>query len=190
VITGFRIDLGGAQTRFGVTPDLATFAKAVGAGVPLSVLAGEAKYMRTISDGEVVHAGTLNGNPLCLAAAHAALRKLRDEQESIYPRMRQLGGRLAEGLVRIMKAAGRNAVATGEGPVFTLHLQAEAPRRYRDTLADDSRSWSDFALALLDEGVLVLPDARWYISAAHTEADIEATLLAAERAARSIEIRN
>jgi glutamate-1-semialdehyde 2,1-aminomutase len=77
-------------------------------------------------------------------------------------------------------------VVTGDGPVFTLHLQAEAPRAYRDTLADDSRTWSDLALALLDEGVLVLPDARWYLSAAHTEADIEATLLAAERAVSSL----
>ncbi len=186
VITGLRLDLGGAQTRYGVVPDLATFAKAVGAGVPLSVLAGTKEWMSAIAEGEVVHAGTLNGNPLALAAAHAALGKLRDEEEVIYPRMRDLGHRLARGLVKLMTDAGHQAVATGDGPVFTLHLQAEAPRTYRDTLSGDSKTYSDFALSLLDEGVLVLPDSRWYISAAHTEADVEATLFAAERAAKSV----
>jgi len=186
VITGLRIDLGGAQTRFGVVPDLATFAKAVGAGVPLSVLAGKSEYMRPIATGEVVHAGSLNGNPIALAASYAALRMLREQQAEIYPRMRSLGGRLARGLESTMRNAGHSAVATGDGPVFTLHLQQEAPRTYRDTLAGDPKTYSELALSLLDEGVMVLPDSRWYISAAHTEADIDATLLAAEKAARSV----
>jgi glutamate-1-semialdehyde 2,1-aminomutase len=186
VITGLRIDLGGAQTRFGIVPDIATFAKAVGAGVPLSVLAGKREFMRLIADGEVVHAGSLNGNPLILAAARAALTKLRDEHETIYPRLRTLGQTLADGLVRVMHDAGYDALTTGDGAVFTLHLQSERPRKYRDILAGNPRAYSDFAVALLDEGVIVLPDSRWYISAAHTAEDIDATLAAAKRAAASI----
>lgn len=182
VITGLRLELGGGQARYGVIPDLATFAKAVGAGLPLSVLAGKREYMQMIATGEVIHAGSMNGNPLTLAGAYAGLRKLHREAETIYPRMRRLGERLAEGLVRIMRDAGRPAIATGDGPVFTLHLQERAPRTYRDTLADDMKAYSDFALGLLDEGVQVLPDARWYLSAAHTDDDIDATLAAAARA--------
>jgi glutamate-1-semialdehyde 2,1-aminomutase len=156
--------------------------------MPLSVLAGRSEYLRAIAGGEVVHAGTLNGNPLALAASKAALTYLRAERENVYCRMRSLGEKLSAGLVGIIREAGHAAVATGDGPVFTLHLQRETPGRYRDTLRDDTKTYSDFALALLDEGVLVLPDARWYISAAHTEADIEETLRAARRAARSVSV--
>ena len=182
VITGLRLELGGAQARYGVTPDLATFAKAVGAGLPLSVLAGKRKYMEPIARGDVVHAGSLNGSPLVLAGAHAALNELRRDESTIYPRMRQLGERLANGLVSAFRSAGVVAVCTGDGPVFSIHLQANTPRNYRDTLGSDKQRWSDFVVALLDEGVLILPDGRWYISAAHTEADIDATLQAARRA--------
>src|SRR4051794_11309196 len=105
VITGLRIDLGGAQTRFGVTPDLATFAKAVGAGLPLSVLAGRSEFMKLIADGNVVHAGTLNGNPISLAAARAALEVLKSGKDEIYPRLRSLGAALSEGLTAAFRSA-------------------------------------------------------------------------------------
>jgi glutamate-1-semialdehyde 2,1-aminomutase len=186
VITGLRLELGGGQTRYGITPDLATFAKAVGAGLPLSVLAGRREYMQPIATGEVVHAGSLNGNPLVLAGAKAALQELLGNEDSIYPRMRRLGEKLGAGLVERLRSAGLSAVSTGDGPVFTIHLQADVPRTYRDTLDSDKQGWSDFVLALLDEGVLILPDGRWYISAAHSDEDIDATLEAAERAARSV----
>jgi glutamate-1-semialdehyde 2,1-aminomutase len=186
VITGLRIELGGAQTRFGVTPDLATFAKAVGAGLPLSVLAGRNEYVGLIARGEVVHAGSLNGSPLVLAGAKAALEELRNGEKTIYPRMRRLGEKLAAGLVENLRKAGLRAVSTGDGPVFTIHVQADTPRNYRDTIGSDKQIWSDFVLSLLDEGIVILPDGRWYISAAHSEEDIEATLAAVQRAAKTI----
>lgn len=185
VITGLRVDLGGGQTRYGVTPDLATFAKAVGAGLPLSVLAGRREYMSLIATGEVVHAGTLNGSPLILSGAKAALEELQRNQHTIYPQMRRLGAKLASGLIQNLRNTGIEAVSTGDGPVFTIHLQQHPPRTYRDTLASDQLKWSNFVLALLDEGILVLPDGRWYISAAHTDEDVEKTLAAAARAAES-----
>jgi glutamate-1-semialdehyde 2,1-aminomutase len=184
VITGLRLELGGGQTRYGVIPDLATFAKAVGAGLPLSVLAGKREYMGLIASGEVVHAGSLNGSPLVLAGAKAALNELRRNAATIYPRMRRLGERLAGGLVGAFRSAGIDAVSTGDGPVFTIHLHAQTPRNYRDTLGSDKQGWSDFVLALLDEGVLILPDGRWYISAAHSDEDIDETIQAASRALR------
>jgi glutamate-1-semialdehyde 2,1-aminomutase len=180
VITGFRVALDGGQGRYGVTPDLATFAKAVGAGTPLSVLAGKREYMDLISRGEVVHAGTLNGNPLVLAAAAAALDQLA--VPGFYDRLHALGNRLRSGLESLLRAQGHAVVTTGDGPVFQLAFQSDVPRNYRQTMAANKALYSDFALGLLNHGVLVLPDGRWYISGAHSEADIDATLAAAANA--------
>ncbi len=181
VITGFRVRLGGAQELFGVTPDLATYAKAVGAGAPLSVLAGKREFMDLIATGRVVHAGTLNGNPLCLAAANAALKELQAGSPGIYSRLEAVGERLRLGLERILRERDLPAVTNGRGAVFQVSFCGRPPRTYRDTLAADRRLYSDFALALLDEGILALPDGRWYLSTAHTDADVDATLESVKR---------
>lgn len=186
VITGFRVALAGGQGRYGVTPDLATYAKAIGAGTALSALGGRREFMDYIADGRVVHAGSLNGNPVSLAAAKAALDYLADPANELYPRLERLGTRLREGLVAILRGAGHLVVTQGEPAVFQIAFRAEPARNYRETLTSDTQKYSDFALALLDEGVIVLPDGRWYTSAAHTEADIDATLAAAERAAGDV----
>ena len=86
--------------------------------------------------------------------------------------------------MHVLRAAGHEVLTQGEPAVFQLAFRAAPARNYRDTWSTDARKYSDFALALLDEGVLVLPDGRWYVSAAHTAEDIERTLEAAERAAR------
>jgi glutamate-1-semialdehyde 2,1-aminomutase len=174
VITGFRLALGGGQQYYGVTPDLATFAKAVGAGLPLSVLAGKLEYMQPIADGKVVHAGTLNGNPLALAACVAALREL--SAPGIYERLHRLGTRLRHGMEQTLRNKGIDVVTTGEGPCFQLHFQSAAPREYRDTLATDKALYASFLMALLDAGIYALPDGRWYISTAHTDDHIDRTL--------------
>lgn len=181
VITGFRLALGGAQERYNVVPDLATYAKAVGAGLPLSVLAGKRECMDLIASGQVVHAGTLNGNPLSLAAAKAALDILAANSGAIYSDLQRRGERLRSGLERMLRARGLTVVTNGEGAVFHISFQERKPRTYRDTLEANAALYSDFALALLDEGVFLLPDGRWYLSAAHTDDDIDMTLAAAER---------
>ncbi len=173
VITGFRLALGGGQAFYGVTPDVATFAKACGGGLPLSVLAGRDEYMSWIADGRVVHAGTLNGNPLALAAAVASLQCLTP---AVYEQMDRLGRALRSGLEGALRAKGVPVVTTGEGAVFQLHFQTETPKEYRDTLAADKGLYSEFLMALLDSGVLALPDGRWYMSAAHGEDVVEETL--------------
>ncbi len=182
VITGFRLALGGAQQHYGVTPDLATYAKAVGAGLPLSVLAGREQYMDLIASGRVIHAGTLNGNPLVLAGAKAALQVLNAGNGSAYTKMWHLGDRLRDGLVRRLSAAHIPVVAMGGGPVFQLLFGLQnPPRNYRDTLAADKVLYGDFAIAMLDEGVTLLQDGRWYLSTAHDENEIERTLAAVDR---------
>jgi glutamate-1-semialdehyde 2,1-aminomutase len=182
VITGFRLGLGGAQQHYAVTPDLATFAKAVGGGMPLSVLAGRAKFMDRIATGEVVHAGTLNGNPIALAAAKATLSALSANAGHVYREMWSLGEELKDGLLRRFTQKNIPAVATAGGPVFQIHLQPDAPRTYRDTLSSDRGLYVDFAVAMLDEGVVLLQDGRWYVSAVHTRTEIERTLDAVDRA--------
>jgi glutamate-1-semialdehyde 2,1-aminomutase len=181
VITGFRLGLQGAQGFFGVTPDLAVYAKAVGGGMPLSVLAGKAEYMDLIATGKVVHAGTLNGNPLTLAAAREVLRYLSADNGAVYERLRSHGGDLTRALEKVFAAAGLPVVISSAGSVFHLSFLEQRPRNYRELLAADERIYSDFALALLDEGVLVLPDGRWYLSTAHHQDDITLTVEAIKR---------
>ena len=181
VITGFRIGLAGAQGRYGVTPDLATYAKAIGGGLPLSALAGGREFMKLIADGVVVHAGTLNGNPIVLAAARATLDILSRDNGAVYAELERRGGRLRRELELRLRAGGFKVVTSGESAVFHLSFMEQPARRYRDLLAADTLLYSDFALALLDEGVMVLPDGRWYTSVAHTDEHIDATLAAVDR---------
>ncbi|MHB1022219.1 MAG: aspartate aminotransferase family protein [Acidobacteriaceae bacterium] len=181
VITGFRLSLGGAQQYYGVIPDLATFAKAVGGGMPLSVLAGKKKYMDWIASGKVVHAGTLNGNPVVLAAAKATLEALAAHDGAAYKNMWTLGETLKQGIYERLQKKHIPVVTTGGGPVFQILLQEKAPRTYRDTLAADRTLYTDFAVAMLDEGVALLQDGRWYVSAVHTQQEIADTLEAVDR---------
>jgi len=182
VITGFRLGLSGAQGFYGVTPDLATYAKAVGGGTPLSVLAGKLEYMRLIETGEVIHAGTLNGNPLVLSAAHATLTTLMRDPERIYGELYRRGETLRDALSEMLRSSGHAVSVAGEGPIFHLSFTEAQPRNYRDLLEADRQKYADFVLALVDEGVLALPDGRWYLSTAHTDADIEKTIVAARHA--------
>jgi glutamate-1-semialdehyde 2,1-aminomutase len=184
VITGFRLGISGAQGFYNVVPDLATYAKAVGAGTPLSVLGGKLEFMDLINRGEVVHAGTLNGNPLALSAARAALNYLMREPSVTYSKLFLLGERLRDGIRTALQKSGYKVCVAGVGPVFHIAFTDRQPHNYRDLLAVDSQKYSDLALALLDEGVLPLPDGRWYTSTAHSDEDIEHTLQAVERAAR------
>jgi glutamate-1-semialdehyde 2,1-aminomutase len=176
VITGFRVDLRGAQGRWQVTPDLATYAKAVGGGVPFSVLAGRGKFMERIAGGEVIHAGTLNGNPLSLAAAHATLEVLAADNGAVYQQLRARADRLQKGLAAALEKTRLPFTISGDGPVFQVSFSDKRAKNYRETLAASTATYSSFALALLDKGVLVLPDGRWYVSAVHTNEDIDETL--------------
>lgn len=181
VITGFRLALGGAQEHFGVVPDLATYAKAVGGGLPLSVLAGSRSLMDYIARGEVVHAGTLNGNPISLIAAKTVICELAADEGAAYRVLWTNGETLRNGIENILRSHGFPVITSGGGPVFHVSFMEERARNYRDTLAADTKLYSDFALALLDEGILLLPDGRWYLSTAHREIEVNATLAAVER---------
>jgi glutamate-1-semialdehyde 2,1-aminomutase len=182
VITGFRLGLGGAQEKYGIVPDLATYAKAVGGGLPLSALAGSKQIMDMIATGKVVHAGTLNGNPIVLAAAKVTLDTLSRDNAAAYIDLACRGLRLRRGIESLFANRRVEIVTSGDAAVFHVAFMAEPARNYRDLLQANVKQYSDFVLCLLDEGVLALPDGRWYISMAHDDEVIDATLAAIERA--------
>ena len=183
IITGFRIDLGGAQTFFGVTPDLATFGKALGGGLPLSAICGRRDIMELMFGGGVAFGGTFNGNPISLAAASATITELaRDGGQALHS-LRETGERLMDGIRGAAYRQGIRLLVTGFGAAFALHFSpAPELRNYRDTLNGDRSRLSRFLLALNAEGVNILPDARMYVSTAHSAADVADTVAATERA--------
>ena len=183
VITGFRLGLGGAQALTGVTPDLAIVAKAMGNGYPISAFGGRADLMALVATNRVVHAGTYNGGGASVAAALATIERLRDPGFAAHDRMRRLGRRLMDGLRESAARHGHRLIAQGPGPVFfTWFHDLDEVTCYREHRLADGGRYARWAELLLSEGVRVIPAGRWYLTAAHTDAHIDETLAAAERA--------
>ncbi len=185
VITGFRLGLGGAQRAYRVTPDLAVFGKAMASGWPISVLCGRERSMRLIADGAVIHAGTMNSGGPCIAAALATVRIL--ERDRVLPRLRLLGRRLMAGLRRAAKRAGVPLLVQGPGPLFHAGFTAlPAVRDYRDTLSYDKPRYGAFLDAMQRRRIRLIGRGLWYVSAAHTDADVDACIDAAEASLREV----
>jgi glutamate-1-semialdehyde 2,1-aminomutase len=189
VITGFRLGLGGAQHYLGVTPDLAIFAKAIANGYPLSVLAGKRSVMQLITDSKVIHAGTLNGGVPSVAAGLATLRIL--EQENPYPRLFSLGSRLMEGLRAAAVNAGWSLLVQGPGPMFHAGFtERTSVSEFRHTFEYNTALGLEFVRELQDRNVRIIGRGLWYISAAHTEDDIDVALAAAADALHALRVRH
>jgi len=175
VITGFRVALGGAQERLGVTPDLAVYAKALAGGFVLSMVCGRSALMEQAANGRVVHAGTYNGNVVALAAANATLDLL--EQPGVYEKLEGLGTRAAEGLQRIAREAGRPVLVHNAGPIaFVLVTPEPEIADYRAFKTCDGETYRRWASQMLDYGILTLQDGRWYFSLSHGPEHVEAAL--------------
>ena len=186
VITGFRAALGGAQERYGVTPDLAIFAKAVASGFPMSVIAGRADIMDGVTRG-VVHGGTYNAITSTVAACRATVEALADNGGAIYQAIERRGRRLIDGLAEIGRRYDVPLHAQGLGTVFTTVFADSTPLvDYRDYHASDEALRLRFVQALQDGGVRTTARGTWFMSAAHTDDDIEETLRAADVAAASL----
>jgi glutamate-1-semialdehyde 2,1-aminomutase len=183
VITGFRLGLGGAQARFGVTPDLTVLAKAVANGFPLSVIAGKHDIMELVDPKSgVVHSGTYNGNMTSVTAALATLDALTADPHA-YERMEKRGERLMAGLRECARRQGEALLVQGFGAVFcTLFTPAKDVSDYRAVALADSSRMVDFAGALARRGVRVTSRGIWFLSMAHGDPEIDATLSAADKA--------
>jgi glutamate-1-semialdehyde 2,1-aminomutase len=177
VITGFRVGIGGAQERLGITPDLTIMGKAVAGGFPLSVVAGHREIMDLVSNAKVSHLGTLNGNVVSMAAGLAALDILSKNNGSIYEEMEQIADRLIAGLQEIFAVSRIPVLINRFGPVF--HLMFTGLREVSNFTAfnqRDSARYARFAEMALTQGLAVRPNGLWYVSATHTSAEVEETL--------------
>ena len=186
VITGYRLGLGGAQELYGVLPDLTVLGKALGSGLPISAVCGRADVMKVVADGRVGHVGTFNANPICASAALAAVEEFEKHASELYPKVSALGRQLAGLLMAAGRGAGIPITVNQIGAAAYAFASSEPVKTYLDTLNTDEALYRRFAQALLDEGVHVIPRGLLYVSAAHTEADLEFTYEAAKRAASRV----
>ncbi|MFM9059138.1 MAG: aspartate aminotransferase family protein [Planctomycetaceae bacterium] len=181
VITGFRLALGGAREHYGLAPDLSVYAKALAASAKPAAVGGRREMFDVLDDGRTIHAGTYNGNPVNLAAGAATIRTLAIP--GTFDRMHAHGRALRARIESAAAARGIPLVTSGSGPVFSVHFGlTAAPRDYRETLQADPTRYAAFRLALLHEGVYVLPDGRWYVGAVHGEAELAHALTAIDAA--------
>lgn len=180
VMTGFRVAYGGAQSLFGVTPDMTTLGKIVGGGMPVGAYGGSAEIMNSISpDGPVYQAGTLSGNPLAMACGLATLQVLRETDP--YTRLTETTTRLVDGLDQAAENAGLEHVTAQVGSMFTLFFNTETVTDYDVSAKNDTEQFGRYHRGMLDRGIY-LPCSQFeanFISAAHTDDDIDATLAAA-----------
>ena len=181
VITGFRVALGGAKEYLGVSSDLTVYAKAVAGGVPISVLAGKREHLDHIASGQVIHAGTLNSNIACIAAALATLDVLIRDGEALYPRISGLGQRLIQGLRKSSQVHSLPLLIQGPGPMFhTGFTSADSVTSFRDCAKYDQDRVGEFTYRLLQRGIRVIGRGLWFVSAALTEEDVQITLEAVD----------
>jgi len=184
VITGFRLGPHGAQGRFGVTPDLSIFAKAMANGFPVAAIVGRADLLDLFATGGVLHGGTFNAQPVTMAAMVATQAALTPEA---YEDASRRGVRLRDGIAQVLQETGLKAQVTGFELMFHVGFGLEAPaRNYRDLLKGDRPMYVKFAHALLKRGVRVLERGAWFVSFAHDDGVIDATLDAVRGAAKEI----
>ena len=183
VITGFRVAYGGAQERYGVTPDLTCLGKIIGGGLPVGAYGGRREVMEQVAPlGPVYQAGTLSGNPIAVAAGIATLQAL--QRPDTYELLEQRAAALAEGLAEAARRAETPATVNRVGSMLTLFFHPGPVRTWDDVAQADAEAYSRFFHGMLEQGVYLAPSAfeSAFVSLAHTEEDIGATVAAAHRA--------
>ncbi len=182
VMTGFRVSLGGVQERFGITPDLSCFGKIIGGGLPVGAFGGRAEVMDVLApDGPVYQAGTLSGNPLAMAAGLATLEELKTG--SAHEQLETIGTRLETGLNAAAERAGIPVITQRAGSMSCLFFAEEPVHNLAEAMNTDRERFKKYFHGMLAEGVYLAPSAfeAAFLSAAHTEADIDSTIAAAEK---------
>ncbi|HEY9300068.1 MAG TPA: glutamate-1-semialdehyde 2,1-aminomutase, partial [Phormidium sp.] len=187
VMTGFRIAYGGAQERFGITPDLTTLGKIIGGGLPVGAYGGRQDIMSMVAPaGPMYQAGTLSGNPLAMTAGIKTLELL--QKPGTYEYLDKITKKLSDGLLQIAKESG-HAVCGGQiSGMFGLFFTSGPVHNYEDAKKSDSAKFGRFHRGMLERGVYLAPSQfeAGFTSLAHTEADIDRTLAAAKEVLSSI----
>ncbi len=188
VMTGFRVAIGGAQSHYGVTPDLTTLGKVIGGGLPVGAFGGKKEIMQQISPlGPVYQAGTLSGNPLSMAAGLQTLTLA--SAENIHEQLDSKAKRLVNGIVAKAKDAGIAMTSNQVGGMFGLFFSSEDKiTSFAQVTASDQEQFKKFYHGMLEEGIYLAPSAfeAGFVSAAHTNDDIDATIAAAARVFRKM----
>jgi len=188
VITGFRIGYGGAQKLFSIRPDLTALGKIIGGGLPVAAYGGRREIMEMVAPlGAVYQAGTLSGNPLAMRAGLATLPKL--EAPNFYDQLSRKSGRLGEGLREALRESGITGQVNVAGSLLTLFFAPEAVLDYGDAKKSDTARFGAFFSEMLARGIFLPPSQfeALFVSAAHTEADIERTIEAARESLKAIQ---
>jgi glutamate-1-semialdehyde 2,1-aminomutase len=191
IVTGFRIAWGGAQEKYGVVPDLATYGKAMSGGFPMAAIAGRSDVMkfldarRTERRQLVWASGTLNGNPVSATAGLTALDVLG--RPGSYEHFHKIGGRLRREIEALGAHHGVAVQTPGEDAVFGVRFTSRKPlRTWEDLLTSDTQLNLRWSIELLKRGILVNPNEKFYLSLAHTDADVDRTLDACDQAFAAI----
>ena len=183
IITGFRVDLGGAQKVLGVTPDLTTFGKGVAGGIPLSVVAGKSAIMDLCTDRRVIGAGTFNGYPLGVAAGLATLTYLEQDGGVFYRNLVATQLRLTDGLREILARAGRQwLIQDCPGVIMCYPVPIERAWNMGEWFGKADHALGErLREALFDNGVLILFRGRWFFNGSVTNEDVDRTLEIVDR---------
>lgn len=183
VITGFRMGLDGAQGLLGLKPDLSTFGKIIGGGMPVGAYGGKREIMEMVAPlGPVYQAGTLSGNPVAMAAGIAQLTELKAHPE-IYAHINEMGAMLCDGLKEIVAAAKANCVVNHVGSIGSMFFTGEPVTDYASAKKSDTKAYADYFRHMLEGGVYFAPAQfeAMFISSAHSEKNIRDTLECAAR---------
>src|SRR2546426_5456 len=188
VITGFRVAYGGAQARYGVTPDLTCLGK-IGGGLPVGAYGGRADIMKLIApDGPVYQAGTLSGNPLAVTAGIETLKLLK--KAGVYRQLEERGRQLGDGLSRAAREAGLQVTLNRVGSMMTLFFTPGPVTDYASAKKSDTQAYAKYFRAMLSQGIYLAPSQfeAVFLSTAHTPADLNKTLKAARAAFNKLKI--
>ncbi len=180
VITGFRLHYGSVQQLMGIEADLTTFGKIIGGGVPVAAYGGRAELMNNVAPlGPVYQAGTLAGNPLAMSAGIATLKQL--SASGFYEAIEQRGKRLSDGLRDAAAKAGAEVQVNSIGSLATMFFTPDPVRNYSDAKKSDTQRYGQFFRNMLEQGIFLAPSQfeAAFVSAAHTDADIDRTIAAA-----------
>ena len=182
VMTGFRVALGGAQAHYNIKPDLTTLGKVIGGGLPVGAFGGRADIMHCLAPvGPVYQAGTLSGNPVAVAAGLKTLSLI--QASNFHEKLTATAKRLVDGLSTAAKEAGIDFSANSIGGMFGIYFSKNVPTSFDEVMKSDKEAFNRFFHLMLDEGVYLAPSAfeAGFVSAAHSEEDIDATIAAAKR---------
>ncbi|HEY8101560.1 MAG TPA: glutamate-1-semialdehyde 2,1-aminomutase [Burkholderiaceae bacterium] len=182
VMSGFRVALNGAQSLFGITPDITALGKVIGGGMPVAAFGGRADLMKNLAPlGAVYQAGTLSGNPVAVAAGMSTLKLI--QAPGFYEALTKQTSKLAQGLTQAASSAGISFCADSVGGMFGLYFAKTIPGSYAEMMASDKSKFNTFFHAMLDAGIYFAPAAfeAGFVSAQHDDAAIETTLETARR---------